>query len=318
MGNAQTRTVAIPAAKSGEPPIVAKYAAVLEPSRFGLQRHVDERAPLIPLADLPPLIGALEARVHPASAREVGAALALIAAAWPHAHQRADQTTLELFGQQMAEDLAEFPADVLTAAIRQVRRELKFAPSIAELYQAATELVWPRHAALRMVRDHMREHERRAEATRQAHAKAAADREEAERHAKARLDKLRAVHGSAAAQLTVADVLAAQTAVLAAGFQICGEWWDAIDTGEAWAIDTLPLAAVFGEAWPEVRAGRMARGWLSRAISGANGDAATARRLLAEPNDGDDRGEYAEPSRVMAEIVRDARRRDARALAGAA
>ncbi len=95
-------------------------------------RHpVDTSSPLIPRADLPALIAALESTLKPASPKEVAGAAGLIATAWPFAWQRLDEQTAEAFAAQLNEELPRYPADVLRKAVVSLRRAQKFAPAIA-------------------------------------------------------------------------------------------------------------------------------------------------------------------------------------------
>ena len=88
---------------------------------------------------------------------------AMIASAWPYAHQKVESGLLDAFTAQLREELATFPADVLVGAIKSLRRTCKFSPSIAELYEAADTLLDDKKMRLRVALDHLSEHQARAE-----------------------------------------------------------------------------------------------------------------------------------------------------------
>lgn len=105
----------------------------------------------IPNEALPALLDALNAALLPATPRQIDETIAVIFGSWPYAGQRVDPTSMDIHVQLLREDLAEFPPDILLAAVRDLRRRLKFAPSIAELYDAATVLLKLRNYLLRDV-----------------------------------------------------------------------------------------------------------------------------------------------------------------------
>lgn len=176
---------------------------------------------LIPEADIPAAIEAVNASLV-ATKRPIAETIAMIAGAWPYAHQRADAVALDLHARQLAEDLAQFPGDILVDTVRDVRRELKFAPSIAELYQAASEKLWTRKSQLLVIEDHRREHRRRA-----AVRLSEADEERARiADLQARLDLLTGING-AMRSWTTEYVDAAGNGCLCASMYILRDWHDA-------------------------------------------------------------------------------------------
>ena len=154
-----------------DPTLIAKYAIQLCPRMVPDWNggSVPSYAPpnhetnLIPLGELPALIAALRADMEPATPRHITAAVAMIASAWPYAHQKVESGLLDAFTAQLREELATFPADVLVGAIKSLRRTCKFSPSIAELYEAADTLLDDKKMRLRVALDHLSEHQARAE-----------------------------------------------------------------------------------------------------------------------------------------------------------
>ena len=67
----------------------------------------------------------------------------------------------EKFGEAMAIELAEYPADILTEAIRHARRTLDWFPSIKEMIAICDQLIGPRREQRRVVTWMIHEHQRR-------------------------------------------------------------------------------------------------------------------------------------------------------------
>lgn len=209
-----------------------------------------ERCHLIPAGDLPALEACVAAGLQPASGRQVAEAIAMIAGGWPYAHQKADATAMDIHARMLTEDLAKFPADILVDAIRQLRRTLKFAPSIAEIYESAMERLVKRKGQLSVIEAHRREHDRRAAVER-----AAADAE-AERRADMarRLARLVECHGAAMERWTLKDFEAAWLGAEAAGLTFLGKWMDGVDSCAAWVIEAMPVLVAARPPWSGVAA----------------------------------------------------------------
>jgi hypothetical protein len=134
--------------------LLAKYEPMLAngPPTFA------EEGDLIPVGDLLRLVEVINAALRPATGRQMAETIALIAGAWPYGHQRADAAALDIHARLLAEDLATFPADILTATVRDLRRTLKFAPAISELYEIASAKMNCRTDYLRVLEAHRRHH----------------------------------------------------------------------------------------------------------------------------------------------------------------
>jgi hypothetical protein len=131
--------------------ILARYKQALQIQDYSPTSPVTETSSLIPEIDIPLLESALNRMMKPATARERAGFIAALSAAWPHAHQKTDDTTLDLFVRMLDEEIAKFPADILTQVLRELRRTLKSSPSIAEIYQEAACLLVERVAKLRLL-----------------------------------------------------------------------------------------------------------------------------------------------------------------------
>ena len=171
--------------------LIERYASRLAPGDDGLSRNqirrweyewhgprpLTDRSDLIPRQDLEPLIAALYETLVPATPKQMNDILAAIAACWPAAHLRSDGEVMDAHMALLREDLSEFPADILLDTVRQLSRELKFFPSIAELFQMASALRSDRRARLRLAEDHLREHAHRDEVLRKAEERAETERQ---------------------------------------------------------------------------------------------------------------------------------------------
>lgn len=233
--HAQRHAVAV--ARPDNPAFLARHEKLLtvQTDPIGLPVPL-ERCQLIPAANLPALAECVAAGLQPATARQVAETIAMIAGGWPYAHQKADATAMDIHARMLTEDLAKFPADILVDAIRQLRRTLKFAPSIAEIYEAASAMLVKRKGQLSVIDAHRREHARRA-----AVARAEADAEAERRDDLARrLARLVECHGAAMARWTLKDFEAAWRGAEAAGLTFLGKWMDGVDSCAAWVIEAIP------------------------------------------------------------------------------
>jgi hypothetical protein len=92
---------------------------------------------LVPLAALPGLQSEIEASLGPAQLYEVEMTVAALGAALKMPGTIEDP---ERFGEAMAIELAEYPADILKEAIRHARRTLDWFPSIKEMSAICDQL----------------------------------------------------------------------------------------------------------------------------------------------------------------------------------
>lgn len=252
MADATKRAVAVAVDHEAERSLVAKYET-------SLVRHLTRDTALIPAADLPALIDALKEDLQPATQRQVVEIIALVGGAWPYAHQRANATALDLFARQLAEDLAPFPHSALIEAIRQLRRTLKFSPSIAEIIECATSALAERQWRLRVAEAHQAEHTRR----------------------QAKLERLVAANAAAFGGWGTDDVHA-----LEVGWSRCSylhwrgvEIRDVLAKGGARMLSLLSVVAVAGRVLPLVEAGRLKPEVAAEAIWTAQHDFETARQI---------------------------------------
>jgi hypothetical protein len=142
---------------------------------------------LVPLVALPGLQWEIEASLGPAQLCEVEMTVAALGAALKMPGTIEDP---ERFGEAMAIELAEYPADILKEAIRHARRNLDWFPSIKEMIAICDQLIEPRREQRRVVTWMIREHQRRQEEAHRAKREAEADaRRQAER--KAQLERRR-------------------------------------------------------------------------------------------------------------------------------
>lgn len=114
--------------------VLEKYAAALA---------AEEAA--IAAEDLPLLRRALVARLQPAARVDVAAAVMVLAGSFKLGSHVEDP---EIFVSGMIEELSDYPADILEAAVRSARRSLKTLPSIAEMVALCEGLVAERRAQL--------------------------------------------------------------------------------------------------------------------------------------------------------------------------
>ena len=140
---------------------------------------MDAYSPSMTLDDVPALIEALEVALLPASEDAVRKCCAMIVGSFPQAQPGAP----EIYTGGMLQEMAEFPADILEATVREVRRTLKFLPSISEVYAIANDLRRERRRLLRSVNLKVAEHAQTIEAIRLAGRRAEERQEHARRQA---------------------------------------------------------------------------------------------------------------------------------------
>ena len=121
--------------------LAAPADAVLEKYASALAR--EDAA--IPAEDLPPLRRLLVARLQPAARVDVAAAVMVLAGSFKLGNHIEDP---EIFVSGMIDELSEYPADILEAAVRSARRSLRSLPSIAEMVAIAEALIAERRAQL--------------------------------------------------------------------------------------------------------------------------------------------------------------------------
>jgi hypothetical protein len=257
-----TRKAALFVVNESPASVVEKYSRALAAASDGESfSPVTEASQLIPRSDLPALIAALKAETLPATRQEIAAAIGLIGTAWPHAWQKLDADTLNSFVAQLAEDLAEFPAAALLGAIKHLRRTLRFTPSIAELYEAASDQARLCKRPLRLAMDHLREHERRENAER-----IEAERQEAERAKdQGHLNKLAAMYGEPFASASVDDFRSARAAMFEISFRALQRWHNALTDGEEWVTAGFKVAIVANRVFRLLKDGKIRigpAGWL--------------------------------------------------------
>jgi hypothetical protein len=258
--------------------LLDRYDRMLAPFGGHLFSTDIERADLIPLPDLAPIIAALENQLLPADTREVAETIAMVAGAWPYAHLKADAAALDLHVGQMSEDLAEFPPDVLRSTVRELRRTLRFAPSLSELYQTALEMADARRRRLRTAHAHLREHGRR-EALEQA------EREgrEAKRVAfQAQLDRLTAAHPGAFTDWSAADLEAVDIGWVYVIFKFPASLNYVLGSTESWVPSLLAAVSVAGRALPHYREHKLSARQICPAIQLAPRDFKAARQTIID------------------------------------
>jgi hypothetical protein len=222
--------------------LIDRYAEELTP-RFTwdsfegnwLTNPINRETKLIPAEVLPSLIVLLTGRLRPANHRQVVEVMAMIAAAWPYAHQKADASLMEMFAEQLAEELRPFPADLLVEVVKNLRRTCTFAPSIAEICKEADRLMEGRRTMLKRAQQHRDQHARR-----QAF-QAREMKEESERRA-ASEQKVRFLTGRDPVRLrglTVEIFDAAASERLKMGFTNYTHWLDGLDRWQDDSIEWL-------------------------------------------------------------------------------
>jgi hypothetical protein len=131
MGDIGRNVVRLAAPADG---VLEKYAAALAAGDAA-----------IPGDDLPLLRRALVAQLQPATRVDVAAAVMVLAGSFKLGSQIEDP---EIFVSGLIDELSEYPADVLEAAVRSARRSLKSLPSIAEMVALCEAFVAERRVQL--------------------------------------------------------------------------------------------------------------------------------------------------------------------------
>jgi hypothetical protein len=301
-------TLAQPSANAAGAALIAKHRGALALHEGRPIAAISKNTTLIPRDDLPPLIAVLKARMQPASRKELAGAIALIAASWPHGHQRPDQAVLDAHTRLLAEDLGDFPADILAEVLSELRRTLKWSPSIAEIYGPAAELLAERRARLDIAEQHLAEHERREAAERAEAQRAEAWRRETE----ARIAKLADALGDPFIGCTVERFELASEGMRFAGWQISAKWSRALDAAEPWTGAVFPIAVLVGSAAGLYRDRKIADAEVTQLIALGVRDLGRAQKIVAALEAGEppervlDRSEesiWGPPERLLAEIV---------------
>jgi hypothetical protein len=174
--------------------------------------------------------------------------------------------------------MEKYPAEVLRAAIRSLRRSQRFFPAIAEFVGAAEEEMDQIRSRLRLVREHEREHARRARVAQLEEQRRAEDRRKRQR----RLDDLIAIYGPTFSRWTADDVADAGTGLFEASLRTLRAWADATEAADLWAPAAMPLAIVAGRAWPLHRDGHLPAAALCRLFQIARADPESALALVSD------------------------------------
>jgi hypothetical protein len=223
-------------------PLRPAPAALGQYLRLLATKLIDASSELVPLDALPALQCEIEASLRPAQSREVNMAVAALGASLkiPGAIENPEK-----FGEAMAIELAEYPADILKEAVGHARRTLDWFPSIKEMIAICERLIEPRRERLRAIRRTEAEYRRRQQeaAERAAEGEREAKREmkhEARRQAKVK--RFRCVEERARERLgddaplpgdlELADSLSL-TQVYRVGKPV--SWLAALADGERWA-----------------------------------------------------------------------------------
>ncbi|WP_022727245.1 hypothetical protein [Fodinicurvata sediminis] len=145
-------------------PTVRQHAGDL--SAWG-ERMKEGRKPragdrLLPLGELRRAVAELEGAMQPADKAAVGKwTRALIGGYRVTDSAFRDEKHAETFIHSLSFDLAEFPEDIITRTVHEIRRICKWLPSCAEVYQHAKALMAERQGMLQAARAQIAEHERR-------------------------------------------------------------------------------------------------------------------------------------------------------------
>jgi hypothetical protein len=234
------------------PVTLDQYLRLLDTSPIGAYSE------LVPLDALPSLQCEIEARLRPAQSREVNIAVAALGASLkiPGAIENPEK-----FGEAMAIELAEYPADILKEAVGQARRTLDWFPSIKEMIAICEQLIEPRRERLRAIRRTEAEHHRRQQ-------EAAERKVQAEREAQRAADKIRRLQGveerarellgndaPLPGDIELADSIS-KPRVSRAGTEI--GWLTALESGEFWAAQYCRLMALAERTRQAIGQGRIA------------------------------------------------------------
>ena len=242
---------------------------------------------LVPLAALPGLQSDIEASLGPAQLYEVEMAVAALGASLKMPGTIEDP---ERFGEAMAIELAGYPADILTEAIRHARRTLDWFPSIKEMIAICDQLIGPRREQRRVVTWMIHEHQRRqdeadrakreveAEARRQAEHKAELEwRREWLQNLELQAREHFGDDGPLPGDVQLADSIS-NSEVSRGGKRI--SWQAALAAGELWAAKFSRLMALAARLRQALEQGRVS--W-DRALTIAkmiSADEANVRRQI--------------------------------------
>jgi hypothetical protein len=122
--------------------LVLEYRGALLHSR--VEDRPTSRRGLVPRAVLPAVIRDLQLALRPASENELRMAVARLTTSYPTARPPSPEGYI----LALLEELSGYPADVVIAAVREVRRTVKFLPAVAEVVEAAEKHVRDRRRML--------------------------------------------------------------------------------------------------------------------------------------------------------------------------
>jgi hypothetical protein len=238
---------------------------------------------------LPELQSEIEASLGPAQLYEVEMTVAALGASLKMPGTIEDP---EKFGEAMAVELAEYPADILKEAIRHARRTLDWFPSIKEMIAICDQLIEPRREQRRVVTWMIHEHQRHGdEADRSQRGAEAEARREAERDAQLgrRRDWLRNLEckarehfgddGPLPGDVELAESLSAEW-VNRLGRKV--SWLLALEEGEHWAAKFCRLIALAARVKQALEQGRVSWNGALALAKMVPTDQATARRQIED------------------------------------
>ncbi len=139
--------------------LLDKHDATLRPGIYGNDREVNGYTKLVPETDARTLLPALEAAQRPAGFAEAKACAALLLGSYP----ARPVNDVKGFTAAITEVFHDYPCDVGKAAVKKIRRRLKFPLTPADVEEDCRELVKDRRWALWKVKEHLAEHRRRRE-----------------------------------------------------------------------------------------------------------------------------------------------------------
>lgn len=131
----------------------------LTPGFYGEDPRVDKHSELIPETDAALLVSAIEAALRPAGFDAAKACAALLLGSYPASRLN----DVDVFTGAILGVFHDYPVDIGRAAVNLLVRRLIFPPTAAEVAGACEDLVKDRRCALRTVKAHMTERERRRE-----------------------------------------------------------------------------------------------------------------------------------------------------------
>lgn len=138
-------------------PLPTVMSPLLKRHRYALKGDVYESTQLVPVAALEEFVPELRRACMPAKEEEVRLHAMLLVGAYP----RREMDDPDIYVCTLCFDPQEFPADIIQDACAEVRRTVKFFPSISEVYQIAQKLMNERTGRLRVAEQMLAEHERR-------------------------------------------------------------------------------------------------------------------------------------------------------------